>query len=254
VQQVGKVILAMVPEIYDYEREWEVEDETGKIVAVRANLAQILRDNKVSIMVDSGPSYETRRKEATAALLQLSQSLPEDKKAMLLDVVVEQLDIPNKGKVLERVKGLIGLNDEVDPQAQMALQAAEQTINTLQQTIGQAGQIITQLQSMLVDKDKELQVKLEIERMKAEKDLAIAQIREAGLDGRKIADIQAEFQVTADKIMADSAAQETQLEAGIAKEIAGNQLERDKMEMDAAKAIIGKASARVPGPNVGGMA
>lgn len=250
VQQVGRVILAMMPIIYDSERVMSVRGEQG-IERVSVNVAEVLKANEVDVYSDAGPSYETRRRESTAALLQVLDVLPPEEKPKYIDLVISQLELPNKAELLNRVSSYTNADEsgEMDPQALEALQTAEQTIGQLQETVNQAGAIIQQLQGLLISKDKEMQTKVEIERMKIEKDLAVAQLREASQNEREAAKIAADASKAVAEIVADSEAQEKDIQSDLLKEAANLQAKNDETQQKIATEIIkANASSRTAGP------
>lgn len=191
----------MIPIIYDTERAVQVMDEQGNISYVQANMQDVIKQmgGTVSVYASAGPSYESKRKEGLNTMLQLSAMLPEDKKTALLDVITEQVELPNKVKVVNRVKKLMDPmllgedNQQMDPQAQAALQAADQTIQEQQATIDQANLIIQNLQTYILQKDKEMQTKALIEAAKIENAYRIEQLKQQGADARTLAQIEADF-------------------------------------------------------------
>lgn len=191
ITQVGKVVLALLPIIYDTERNVQVKGEEGKLSYVKANVSEVLKQlgNNVSVFASAGPSYESKRKEGLKTLLDLSHMLPADKATALLDLIVGQVEVGGKAKVVERVKkimdpALVG-ESNVDPQAQQALDAAKTTISEQQATIGQANQIITNMQTYMLQKDKEMENKMLLETAKIENQYRIELLKQNGADTRQ---------------------------------------------------------------------
>jgi hypothetical protein len=239
VQQVGRVVLGMMRSINDSEEVLEVD---GQQVSV--SFSELLDQYEVDVKADAGPSYETRRREGVASLLQLIDSIPENEKPKFLDLVAQQLEMPNKDEVLDRLKPLTGQGSdgEMDPQALEALQVAEQTIGELQQTVSQAGAIIQQLQGLLISKDKELSTKLEIERIKTERDLALTLIKEQATNDRQDQKVAAEANKEVASIVADAQAQENEIIGNLAVE---SVKEDAKLAQEVIKA---NAKTRTAGP------
>lgn len=247
ITQVGKIVLAMIPIIYDTERAVQVMDEEGGISYVKANMKDVIdkMGGTVSVYASAGPSYESKRKEGLNTIIQLSAMLPEDKKTALLDIVTEQVELTNKNKVISRVKKLMDPmllgedNQQMDPQAVQALQTADQTIQEQQATINQANQIIANLQTYIIQKDKEIETKALIEAAKLENQFRIAQLKEQGADARTLAQIEASFRELTEKLEQDSS-----------KKIIDAKQNQEKINMDKSKqradSAIGLINAVLP--------
>ncbi len=175
IRHCGRIILEMLPIVYDSTREVEVDGET-----VQVNLPQYMEQNGIKALsemkfdVFSGPSLETRRKEAAIGIKELANSLGEDGIA-LADAYVENLSIPNKDAVQKQVRKVMeargypveeeGNEEAPDPEVMQMLEQADQTIQGLEQEVERVTQIAQQYQTALLDnvKDRETQLRVAME-------------------------------------------------------------------------------------------
>jgi len=111
----GKVLVDLIPKIYDTERIERIFNEDGTEEMVKLNTEFQDKQGKTKIydlgvgkydtVVSVGPSYETQRMESADQLVNLfgrSDLLP-----MVADILVENLDFPAAEKLKERLQKLL---------------------------------------------------------------------------------------------------------------------------------------------------
>jgi hypothetical protein len=178
IKQVGNVVLELMFSLYDTERPVQMAD--GEVVSV--NLKDLpLNYNDLDVTVDSGPAYESKRKEIVSTLYEVGRLMP-DKAGILADLMMRNIDSPIAREAAERLKKLLPpeLKDEqtgIDPEAEQALQAAQQTISSLEQGLEESQSTIIYLQTMIMDNEKDRQSSLIEAQIKSQTDLAEAQIK-----------------------------------------------------------------------------
>lgn len=174
----GKILLDLIPKIYDTKRVMRITGMDGKIMDVTIDpkaeqgfqkspdktikdksevVHQILFNPNVGefdVQSDTGPSYATKRMEAATALTQLAAA---DKEFMKVggDVYFEMLDFPKADVLASRYKRMIPpsiTGDEPDPQTEEMMHKASDHIEML------TGQV-ADLTKQLSDKEKELAIK-----------------------------------------------------------------------------------------------
>ena len=174
VRFTGRILIDLIPKIYDTPRVLRImamdgsimnvkidpsapqamQKEDGEPVKDKAQQVQTIIFNPnvgtYDIQSDTGPSFATRRQEAFNALTQIAA---QNKDFMNIggDLLFKVADFPEADILAERWKKIIPpniLGDGIDPQ----LQAAQQQIEQLTMTLGE-------LQTQLESKDRELQVK-----------------------------------------------------------------------------------------------
>ena len=193
----GKILLDLIPKVYDTKRVMRITGIDGKIMDVTIDpnaqegfqksddqsvkdksgeiVHQILFNPNVGefdVQSDTGPSFATKRMEAAAALTQL---LGADKELMKVagDIYFEMLDFPKADVLAARFKKMIPPNisgDAPDPQTEEMMSKAADHIQMLTGQLADA-------QKKLEDKEKELQIK--------EHDLELKFKREGAVQARE---------------------------------------------------------------------
>lgn len=110
----GRQLVDLIPKVYNTERvvriigedggetwaklyEPYVDKKTGK------TMYHDLGVGKYDVVVDTGPSYVTKRVEAAETMMELIRNVPQVG-AVTMDIVAESLDWPNKKKFIERIE------------------------------------------------------------------------------------------------------------------------------------------------------
>lgn len=137
IQHTGRILVDIIPKIYDTQRVVRVLGEDGSQDMVQINtvigdtIVNDLSVGKYDVEVTTGPSYRTRRVESAESWLALSQAMPQVGQ-VASDVVVRNLDLPGSDEVADRLKkalppGMTGEEEEQappppDPMMEMELQ------------------------------------------------------------------------------------------------------------------------------------
>lgn len=109
IRVLGKVLLDLIPHVYDSERVVRVRGEDG--VESHVTINRVLGDVKLNdlsmgkydVVVTAGPSYASQRLEAADAMLEMVRAVPQIA-PYVLDLVAEGMNFPNAEKIAERVK------------------------------------------------------------------------------------------------------------------------------------------------------
>ncbi|MGI9489084.1 MAG: portal protein [Geminicoccaceae bacterium] len=156
----GRVVIDLIPYVYTGERIIRTlgQDDTSEDVALGQGEPPEGFENiydltvgKYDLVVDEGPSYATQRQEAAAQMFDLLQVFPQAA-PVIGDLLVKNLDWPGADEISERLRALVPGQDQEDPR------------------LGQAMQVIQQLQGQIqeMEEDRALErAELEIKAMKA---------------------------------------------------------------------------------------
>jgi hypothetical protein len=117
IKHTGRILLDLIPNIYDASRVIRVVGEDGKTNLVDINqqvmgLDRVLNDVTVQaydVTLDQGPSYESKREEAREGMLTFLQQAP-SAAPVVLDLIAHAQDWPNADKFAERLKTLLPPN------------------------------------------------------------------------------------------------------------------------------------------------
>lgn len=196
IRHTGRIIIDLIPKIYDTARTARILGEEGNEEVVRINEEFIYKGRKAhfqlgvgkyDVSVETGPSYATKRQEAAASMLELSKAAPQ-LMGVAGDLLVKNMDWPGAQEVAERIKKALppGIADDdnqtpIPPQAQAQMQQMSQMIEQLTQQLNQANEEL-RTKSLEYESKKELEAmkqetKLLIEVMKQSQDAAKFQVQ-----------------------------------------------------------------------------
>lgn len=206
-QQLGRILVGMIPVIYDTTRVLRIIGDDGAINEVEINKPagvvegpdgkpETVYENNLSVgqhdvIVEAGPSYSTKRAEARDGMMQLLQTAPAAAN-LVLDLIVKAQDWPMADKIAERLR--FTLPDAIkQAEAAEAGAADGQPMPMQQPDPMQAMQMQAQQQVMQLD----------LTAKQAETQLKVAQARKAEADANKA-------QVELDKALAEMQAMQMQ--------------------------------------------
>jgi len=190
VEQAGRVIVSMIPRIYDTERVIRIlgDDDAEKVVAInRVLMTEMgptvendMQSGKYAVRVSVGPTYSTRRQESAEGMMAFVQAVPQAA-ALTGDLIAKAQEWPDADKIAERLKkalppGVVEQDD--DPQAMQAQQMAQQQQQAMQARQMQAAQAMEALQ---LRQEEAKARKAEADAAKAEMEAAEAQMRLAAM-------------------------------------------------------------------------
>lgn len=152
IRQVGRIILDLIPYVYDAPRVARIigREEQQRIVNVQSSANPAVQPvegeqpmddinhiydvgvGKYDVTVSVGPSFNTKRQEAVASMLQLTQSFPQIV-GVAGDLLVKNMDWPGAQEIAKRLKTML-------PPEIQAEEAAEK---------GEAPQIPPQMQAQI---------------------------------------------------------------------------------------------------------
>jgi hypothetical protein len=130
VRHTGKVLVDLIPKIYDAKRVIQVMGEDGLTETVEINGVKIdpatgeakqvndLTVGAYDVVIEQGPGYTTRREEAKAGMLELAKMAPDALVPIMLDLIAQAQDWPLKDKIADRARMLL-------PPAIQAMEAEE---------------------------------------------------------------------------------------------------------------------------------
>jgi hypothetical protein len=156
IRQTGRIILDLIPHIYDKQRVLRIIGADGKGELVTLNqramddqgVEKVLNDVTVGqydIVMETGPGYASKRQEAVDSMVQMLQVDPQLMQ-QAGDLVFRNMDFPGADIIADRLAAgnplaQIDEKSNIPPQVQMQLAQSQQTIQQLQQ----------QLQAMQLD-------------------------------------------------------------------------------------------------------
>lgn len=198
IRHTGRILIDLIPQVYTGDRVVRVLGEDSEAENVRLGDARQsipgengetqeiynLSAGKYDVVVDTGPSYTTKRQEAAEQMTELMRVYP-DAAPLIGDLLAKNLDWPGAEDIAARFKAMLPPQikeaDENSPEAavmQQANAAVQQVQEQMQAMQQQAAQIIQKAQAEAQQLKMELAAtkqnaaieaeKLVIERYKAE--------------------------------------------------------------------------------------
>lgn len=177
IRQTGKIILDLIPKIYDSQRVMRIIGDDGQPEMITINertaIGKILNDVTVGeydVVMDTGPGYNSKRIEAVNAMLPMMQGNPQ-----LFDIagdlIFRNMDFPGADIIADRLATINPLSQvdeksDIPPQVQMQLAQSKQQMQQMQQ----------QMMAMQLEINNRSQV---------------AQIKEDGANKRKLMEVTA---------------------------------------------------------------
>jgi hypothetical protein len=149
-KHTGRIILDLIPKIYDRERVLRIIGYDGKPEMVTLNqrtqdemgVEKVLNDVTVGeydVYMDTGPGYQSKRQEAVEAMMPMI-STNQELFNLAGDLVFRNMDFPGAEVIADRLAAnnplaQIDEKSEIPPQIQMQLMQAQKQIADMQQMI-----------------------------------------------------------------------------------------------------------------------
>ena len=163
IRHIGKIILDLVPKIYDTERVMRIIGDDGQPDLVTLNtpgtdefgIQKILNDvtiGEYDVVMDTGPGYNSKRQEAVTAMMPLFAADP-NLMQMAGDLFIRNMDFPGASTIADRLAAAnpmsqIDEKSKIPPQVQMQLAMSKQQVQQMQQQIQQLQMAMKQRQDI----------------------------------------------------------------------------------------------------------
>ena len=150
IKHTGRIILDLIPKIYDRERVLRIIGYDGQPEMITVNqrvqdemgIEKVLNDVTVGeydVFMDTGPGYQSKRQEAVEAMMPMI-STNQELFNLAGDLVFRNMDFPGAEVIADRLAAnnplaQIDTKSEIPPQIQMKLMQAEKQIADMQQMI-----------------------------------------------------------------------------------------------------------------------
>jgi hypothetical protein len=150
IRQTGKIILDLIPKIYDTERVMRIIGSDGQPDMTTINQAnaigEVLNDVTVGeydVVMDTGPGFQTKRQQAVESMMPLLTGNAELFN-IAGDLVFRNMDFPGADVIADRLAAMnplaqIDEKSDIPPEVQMQLAQSKQMIEQLQQQLQAAG-------------------------------------------------------------------------------------------------------------------
>lgn len=112
VEQIGRVILSLIPKIYDTERKVTVQDAQGKSRDIVLNqqvagaVLNNIKDGEYDVYIDAGPDFLLQREQALDFYTKIAQAYPQVFN-LVADLLAENTNLEKQELLVERFKTLV---------------------------------------------------------------------------------------------------------------------------------------------------
>lgn len=213
IRQLGRIIIDLIPKVYDTERMVRIVKPDDSVELVKINgptgdkdkesgepIIHNLKAGKYDVTVSVGPSYQTKRQENLAML----DSLLQGPMGQLLassagDLVVSMMDFQIAPQLQERLKKALPpeFQDKKEDSPQLPPEITQQ-MQQAQQVIDQLTEALNSAQSKIDAKTLELESRERIAGMQAQVELIKLKIQQEGNMG--LAALQAELTAIGERL------------------------------------------------------
>jgi len=155
IKHTGRILLDLIPHVYDTERESRIIGEDGQPEIIMLNHKETTAEEEIihnnlavgeyDVVMDTGPGFNSKRAEAVEAMQPLMQN-PELMK-VVGDLFFRNSDFPGSEVIADRLASMNPLSKVDDklpipPQVQMQLEQLQKQLQQSQQELQQAQQEI----------------------------------------------------------------------------------------------------------------
>lgn len=177
IRHAGRILVEIIPKIYDTTRTVRILGESGEeeLVVINNFFKQGKEQEynfsygKYDVTVSTGPSYETKRQEARDSMVAMSQANPKFAE-LAADLLVKNMDWPGADEIAERIRKTLPPNilesedDKIPPQVKAQMDQMNQMVEQLTAQLNEANQLIATNRMELESKER-------IEQMKVQADI-----------------------------------------------------------------------------------
>lgn len=193
-RHAGRILVSWIPKVYDTPQVIRVIGDDGEVDMVKINQAfseggkdksHFLDAGRYDVTVDTGPSFQTKRQESVASMLDLLRSAPQ-LMSVSGDLLVRNMDWPGAQEIADRIKKTLPPNITDDgkdgkqplpPQIQQQIMQQSQMIKLLSKELEENSEIIR-------TKRMELESRERIEMFKAQTDLNVEVMKHDAKDSQ----------------------------------------------------------------------
>jgi len=157
IQHAGRIMVEMIPRIYDAERAVRIlgENDEREIIFINKEFERNgevvkydLSKGKYDVVVDVGPSYATKRQEAAEAMVDFSKAMPQQA-PLIADLMVKSMDWPMAQEIGDRLKKMLppelqdnqGQAPKIPPQVVSQIKQYEQLIDQLTEKVKEMSEV-----------------------------------------------------------------------------------------------------------------
>lgn len=132
-QMRGELALSLIEQFATEEKQFRITNQRGtpEFVVINDGLPENdITRTKADFVISEADWRATMREAAVAELVELVSKMPPQVSMVILDLIVDSMDIPNRDEIVKRIRAVTGQRDpdatELTPEEQQAMQAQQQ--------------------------------------------------------------------------------------------------------------------------------
>ena len=188
IAQVGNILLEAIPVFYADERDVQIikRNKESAIISINGpDDKHNLTTGGYGVVVETGPSYATKRQEAVTEMITFAAGLQPQQSALISDMIARNADWPGAKELAQRLaltlppqiqQAEAATENDIDPKAQLAMAMSQ--LQQLQQQLQVADQMVQvghQEVIRLGQENQMLKTKSQVDLTKAENDKTLAE-------------------------------------------------------------------------------
>jgi len=110
----GEKMLANIEQFMDAQKQFRITNERGQPQYIDVNDGLPENDivrTKADFIISDADWHATQRQAAVDQLLEVAQKFPPNIVLLMLDLMVENMDLPNRDELVKRIRSLTGMKD-----------------------------------------------------------------------------------------------------------------------------------------------
>ncbi len=178
----GRILIDVIPKIYDTARTARIVQDDGTQKMVRLNEAtkdeagkDVLYSmdvGKYDVTIDTGPSFASKRQEATTAMAQVTSAYPQ-LMGICGDLMIKNMDWPGAQEMADRIKLTLPPQLQADPKMQKIPPMVQAQMQQMQAMLKKLTDELNETTKVIETKKLEYEHKERVELMKIQADIEI---------------------------------------------------------------------------------
>lgn len=214
IRHQGRILLDLIPKVYTAEKVQRIIKPDGAVdhvgiynsqngqqdpeaLKLKLGMRKVydIGVGRYDVTVSVGPSFQSKRQEAVAAMMALVQAYPQMVQ-VAGDLMVRSMDWPGAQEIADRLKKMVPpqLLDDSDETPEVKLQKVQGQLQALTQQHDALTQALNQANQIINTKQVEQQAKVVIAKLQSATQIAVAEI------GAKTQNAQVRAQLEADEL------------------------------------------------------
>jgi hypothetical protein len=187
IKHAGRILVDIIPKIYDTARTARIihDDGTQKMVRVNEQFQDETGKDRIysldagryGVTIDTGPSFASKRQEASAAMTEAVRAYPQLMQ-IIGDLMIKNMDWPGAQEMAERLRLTLPPQLQNDPKAMKIPPQVQAQIQQMQMMVKQLSQELNETTKIIETKKLDLESKERIEfaKLQAEIEISLAKL------------------------------------------------------------------------------